>query len=88
MESRRWEIRDVIRLSPDEVLRSVLMNDTLIYLRAASDFAPDIELLDDALTLYIKLLQQAHYHRDKWIHRDNLRASVAMANSMLDFGIF
>jgi len=86
MEQEIWHITgDFSKLLAKDVLRNVVRDDKKNYDRAESELGEDIELLDDAITLYIGSLQAAYRLIDKWKDNVSNRAAIAMMISALNY---
>jgi len=86
MEEKIWYLTDdFIKLPAGAVLKNILRNDKKNYDRAESELDEDIKVLDDAITLYVKSLQAAYHHLDKWKDNNSIRAAIAMLASTLNY---
>ena len=72
-----------LELKPRDALKNILRNDKKKYQNAKSNLRKDIQLLDDALALYIQALQETHIRVDEWKDNESMRAAMAMADSNL-----
>jgi hypothetical protein len=72
-----------LELKPRDALRYILRSDKKKYKDAKSKLRKDIQLLDNALALYIQALQDSHRRVDEWKDNESLRAAMAMADSIL-----
>lgn len=81
-----WHLSsDFGNLSSEDVLRNIIRDDRANYEKAESELNQYIELLDDSIALYIEPLQAAQRKVEEWKNDTSLRASMAMANSVLDY---
>jgi len=86
MEDRVWHIRnDLTKVSSKDALDGIVKDDKANYHVAESALAEDIQLLDDAIALYIEPLQEAYRRIDEWKGKTSLQASIAMAESILNY---
>lgn len=86
MKDKIWHIRnDFLESKPRDILKGILNDDKANYAKAESELGEFIELLDDAMTLYLESLQGAYRHLDEWKSKASLQASVAMAVATLNY---
>jgi len=86
MEEKIWHLTDDYnKLPARDVLKNILRDDKSSYEKAESELSADIELLDDAITLFIQALQAAYRLTDKWKDNDSNRAAIAMLVSTLNY---
>jgi len=86
MEDRVWHIRnDLTKVRSKDVLNGIIKDDKANYQVAESELAEDLQLLDDAIALYIEPLQEAYRRIDEWKGKASLQASIAMAESILNY---
>jgi len=79
---------DFLKLKPLDILKSIIEDDKANYNKAESELGKEIQLLDNAIALYIELLQAAHRHKDEWQDKASLQAAIAMAVSTLNYVLF
>ena len=85
MEENIWHLsNDFNKLPTRDVLRNIIRDDRENSERAESELSADIELLDDAITLFIQALQAAYRLIDKWKGNDSNRAAIAILVSTLN----
>lgn len=88
MADEVWHLSsDFDKLIPKDVLKNILRDDKANYEKAELELGTYIELLDNSIELYIELLQAAQRKLDEWKDDTMLRASMAMANSVLDYSL-
>ena len=86
MKEKIWHLTDDFnKLPAREGLKNILRDDRKNYDRAESELGEDIELLDEAIALYIEALQAAYNLRDKWKGNNSNRAAIAMLVSTLNY---
>jgi hypothetical protein len=73
------------KLGPKDVLKKLYADDEANYQRAKSELVDEIQLLDDAIVLYIQPLQEAYRHVEQWKTKPSMRAAMAMAASALNY---
>lgn len=72
-----------LKSKPQDALKNILKDDKKKYQTAESNLREDIQLLDDALALYIQALQETHNRVEEWKDNESVRAAMAMADSNL-----
>lgn len=86
MKEKIWHLTDDFnKLPAREGLKNILRDDRKNYDRAESELGEDIELLNEAIALYIESLQAAYRLIDKWKGNDSNRAAIAMMVSTLNY---
>ena len=86
MEEKIWHLTDDFnKLPARDVLKNILRDDRKNYDRAESELSEDIELLNEAIALYIESLQAAYNLIDKWKGNTSNRAAMAMLVSTLNY---
>ncbi|MGD0781184.1 MAG: hypothetical protein ABR954_10480 [Dehalococcoidales bacterium] len=86
MKDKFWNVhRNFLSASPLDIVKSLFNDDKKNYSMAESKFSKEIALLDDALVLFISSLQGAYRSLDKWKDNTSTKASIAMANSTLNY---
>ncbi len=86
MEEKIWHLTDDFnKLPARDVLKNILRDDRKNYDRAESELSEDIELLNEAIVLYIESLQAAYNLIDKWKGNNSNRAAIAMLVSTLNY---
>jgi len=86
MEEKIWHLTDdFIKLPARDVLKNIIRDDRKNYDRAELELGEDIQLMDDAIVLYIESLQAAYLLIDKWRSNDSNRAAIAMLVSTLNY---
>lgn len=86
MEEKIWYLTyDFNNLPARDVLKNILRDDRKNYDRAESELGEDIELLNEAIALYIESLQAAYNLIDKWKGNTSNRAAMAMLVSTLNY---
>ena len=86
MKEKIWHLTDDFnKLPAREGLKNILRDDRKNYDRAESELGEDIELLNEAIVLYIESLQAAYRLIDKWKGNDSNRAAIAMMVSTLNY---
>lgn len=86
MGNEIWHLTDDFnKLPARDVLKNILSDDRKNYDRAESELSEDIELLNEAIVLYIESLQAAYNLIDKWKGNNSNRAAIAMLVSTLNY---
>ena len=86
MKEEVWYLSSGIdKLPPRDVLKKIIMEDKGNYEKAELELVADIELLDNAMTLYIEAIQVAYRLIDKWRNNDSNRAAIAMLVATLNY---
>jgi len=86
MGNEIWHLTDDFKKLPArDILKNILIDDRKNYDRAESELSEDIELLDDAIVLYVESLQAAYGLVDKWKSNVSNRAAIAMSTSTLNY---
>ena len=86
MEEKIWHLtEDFNKLPARDLLKNILRDDRKNYDRAESELGEDIELLNEAIVLYIESLQAAYNLIDKWKGNNSNRAAIAMLVSTLNY---
>lgn len=86
MESEIWHLTDdFTKLPAKDILNNILRDDKKNYDRAEAELGGDLELLDEAIVLYIESLQAAYLMTDKWRGNNSNRAAIAMLVSTLNY---
>lgn len=68
-----------------DILIKLLKDDKYNYDRAISEFRVYIQALDDAIVLFIELLQTMHNRMNEWKDVPNIRAAIALAQEALNY---
>jgi len=86
MGNEIWYLTDDFdKLPARDVLKNILSADRANYDKAESELGEDIELLDNAIVLYIEALQAAYRLMDKWKDNKCNQAAIAMIISTLNY---
>ena len=86
MKENIWYLdSDFTKFPAKDVLRRALEADRKNYDRAISELEQEIQILDEAITLFIQSLQSAYIEIDKWKANNSSRASIAMLTSILNY---
>jgi len=86
MGNEIWHLTDDFnKLPARDVLKNILRDDRKNYDRAELELAEDIELMDDAITLYIESLQAAFRLIHEWKSNICNQAAIAMVVSTLNY---
>jgi hypothetical protein len=86
MKEEIWYVRSGFTKFPaKDVLEKTLEDDRKNYDRATSEIKQEIQILDEAIILFIKSLQVVYIQMDKWKINNSIRASVAMLTSILNY---
>jgi hypothetical protein len=86
MEEEIWYLRsDFTKFPAKKVLEKTLEDDRKNYDRATSELKQEIQILDEAIILFIQSLQVAYIQIDKWKTNNSNRASIAMLTSVLNY---
>ena len=86
MKEEIWYLRsDFTKFPPKDILEKILEDDKKNYDRATSEIKQEIQILDEAIILFIKSLQVVYIQMDKWKTNNSTRASIAMLTSILNY---
>jgi len=84
-----WHLTDDFgKLPARDVLRNILRDDRRNYCRAELELGKDIQLLDDAVILYVESLQAAYRLVNEWKGNNSNRAAIAMLTATLNYALF
>jgi len=85
-EDKIWHIDNTLsKLPPRDALGRILTDDLATYKKAQTDLREEIQLLDDAIALYVELIQVAYNRLDEWKGTPTLKASIGMAVTALNY---
>jgi len=86
MKDNFWNIHnDFLTSAPQNVVRDTFDDDKKNYARAELELSKEVALLDAALALFVTSLQEGYHNLDNWKDNISVKASVAMANSTLNY---
>lgn len=86
MKEEIWYLRsDFTKFPAKDVLEKTLEDDKKNYDRATSELKQEIQILDEAIILFIESLQVLYIQLDKWKTNNSNRASMAMLTSILNY---
>ena len=86
MKEKIWYIRsDFTKFPAKDVLEKTLEDDRKNSDRAISELKQEIQILDEAIILFIESLQVLYIQLDKWKTNNSNRASIAMLTSILNY---
>lgn len=86
MKEEIWYLdSDFTKLPAKDVLKKTLEDDRKNYDRAISELKQEIQILDEAIILFIQSLQVTYIQIDKWKTNNSNRASIAMLTSILNY---
>jgi hypothetical protein len=86
MEDELWHFTsDFNELPAKDVLKNILRDDKKNYERAESELGEDIDLLDEAIILYIESLQAAYRLIEEWKDNPSNQAAMAMLTSTINY---
>ncbi len=67
MEEPIWHLSsDFTKLQPKDILKGLYRDDEANYQGAKSELVDQIQLIDDAVVLYIESVQGAYRHVEQW----------------------
>lgn len=88
-ESKTWHMRnDFEKIPPQIAFKRIDEDDRANYKTAFSELSNELDLLQRAITLFIEIIQGAYRVKGKWIDDISIRASISMANEVLNYVLF